>query len=433
MYLVRITDNSLQTVTLSGQQSPILGVTYFPAPGDEETVTETAVIVCEGAASAIQNVVNDIERLLNDAANRTDLLTPKVYVEATAVALGTTYRSEVLGGRVEWSQTPGRHKLDATTNQVELAIIWTRRNYWEASIENEVFLSSGTQSERTGGVDVYNNDNASSSTNWANIASNRIAGVLPTPLRLRILNTSGSAIAPRNYYIALNANSSPASMDCWLLGSEAIGGASASWGAGGINYGNTPAFIFPLSNTLLSQAQGRAFRVLAAFSSVSGSPALRAGVYSSIGGVYAPLVLGREINNSNNNELVDLGAFPIPPGGYNQSTTAAALVIAARAAGAGALTMDFTQLMATDAYRRLEQIGYNTSNNEGVEDDGISGGTYYWDGSNKYPIVKGYYEPILVYPGKAQRLYILFDEGTDFVAGRKMQVRAFYRPRVRTI
>ena len=86
MYLVRITDNSSQTVTLSGQQSPILGVTYFPTPGDEETVTETAVIVCEGAASAIQNAVNDLERLLNDAANRTDLLTPKVYVEATAVA-----------------------------------------------------------------------------------------------------------------------------------------------------------------------------------------------------------------------------------------------------------------------------------------------------------------------------------------------------------
>jgi len=432
MYLVRITDNSLQTVTLSGQQSPILGVTYFPAPGDEETVTETAVIVCEGAASAIQNVVNDIERLLNDAANRTDLLTPKVYVEASATAASSTLRSEVLGGRVEWSQTPGRHKLDATTNQVELAVIWTRRNFWEASIENEVFLSSGTMSERTGGVDVYNNDNASSSTNWVGIASNRIAGVLPTPLRLRILNTAGSALAPRNYYIALNANSSPTSMDCWLLGSESTSGSSQSWGTGGITHGSL-LFTFPLSNTLLSQAQGRAFRVLAAFSSVSGGPTLRAGVYSSIGGVYVPLVLGREINNSANYELVDLGAFPIPPGGYNVSTTAAALVITARAAFAGGLTMDFTQLMATDAYRRLEQIGYNTSNNEGVEDDGISGGTYYWDGSNKYPIVKGYYEPILVYPGKAQRLYILFDEGTDFVAGRKMQVRAFYRPRVRTI
>jgi len=287
-------------------------------------------------------------------------------------------------------------------------------------------------SERVGGVDVYNNDNASSSTNWVGIASNRIAGVLPTPLRLRILNTSGSAIAPRNYYIALNANSSPTSMDCWLLGSESTSGASQSWGVGGITHSSL-LFTFPLSNTLLSQAQGRAFRVLAAFSSVGGGPTLRAGVWSNIGGVYTPLVLGREINNSANYELVDLGAFPIPPGGYNINTTAAALVITARAAFAGGLTMDFTQLMATDAYRRLEQIGYNTSNNEGVEDDGISGGTYYWDGSNKYPIVKGYYEPILVYPGKAQRLYILFDEGTDFVAGRKMQVRAFYRPRVRTI
>ena len=63
----------------------------------------------------------------------------------------------------------------------------------------------------------------------------------------------------------------------------------------------------------------------------------------------------------------------------------------------------------------------------------MSGGVYYWDGTNKIPIVKSYYDPVVVYPGKAQRLYVLFDEGTDFVAGRKMQVRAFYRPRVRTL
>jgi len=36
--------------------------------------------------------------------------------------------------------------------------------------------------------------------------------------------------------------------------------------------------------------------------------------------------------------------------------------------------------------------------------------------------------PLLVYPEKTQRLYVLFDENNAFVAGRQLTVQAWYRP-----
>lgn len=433
MYLVRITDNTLITVTLSGQQSPIVGVTYFPSRGDGQTVTETAVIVCEGSASAIINVINNIEQLFEDAAARLDLLAPKVYVEASVTAALPTRRSEIKSGSVDWSKTPGRHKLDATSNLVELAVIWTRVDWWEASIEDELFLSSGTMSERQGGVDVYNNDNASSSTNWVGINSTRVDGALPAPLRLRILNNAGASISPHNIHIGHNVNSSPGSMDCWLLGSEAVGGASVSWSA---TDHSSLLYVFPLNTTLLGQAQGRYFRALVAFTSATANINLRAGIWGNLGGVYRALRLGKEFNNGvgTANRLMDLGSFPIPPGGYATTTANAAFVISVRSTVPGSLNIDFVNLMATDSFRRLEQIGYNLAVLDGVEDNGVDGGAYAIVSGNKASIVQPYFKPIYVQPRKVQRLYILFDESTtEFVAGRKMKVQAWYRPRVRSL
>ena len=251
-FLLRITDQSA-TVTISGSEYPTIGATYFPSSGDGVTVTETATIICEGTASAIIAQMNRIEGLFADAALRKSNPGPKVYVECAMTGSSGTQRSELQNGIVQWSQAPLRHKLGSTVDTVEIAVIWTRLDWWESSIENELFLSSGTTGEKVGGVDVYNNDNSSSSTNWVGIASNRVDGAMPAPLRLRILNASGGSVAPHNWHIGHNVNSSPSSLDCWLLASEASGGASASWST--ITH-QTLSFIWSLSSTLLSQAQG---------------------------------------------------------------------------------------------------------------------------------------------------------------------------------
>ena len=60
--------------------------------------------------------------------------------------------------------------------------------------------------------------------------------------------------------------------------------------------------------------------------------------------------------------------------------------------------------------------------------DDIDGGAWLLSGSNRLSIVRASGEGLRVFPGRDGRLYILFDEGANFVAGRQMTVQAWYRP-----
>jgi hypothetical protein len=184
--------------------------------------------------------------------------------------------------------------------------------------------------------------------------------------------------------------------------------------------------VFPLSATLLGQAGGRTFRVVAAFTSLTSTANVRAAVGSYISSLYVPQRAGVERRATR--RLLDLGEFAIPPGGYSVANAAAALAITVRSAASGSGTIDFVMLMPTDGYRRLEQVGYSTANGASIEDNEVDGGAYLLSGSDRYPIIKAAGEGLNVYPGRDQRLYILFDEDGAWTAGRQMTVRAWYRP-----
>ena len=422
--ILNISDGTT-TVVLSGT-SPVRGCTYFPVASDNGAyVTESAEVNLSGTATAIRAAVNDIEQLLSDALLRTDNLTPKVYVNYNPLSSGDNFRAEILAGRVVWSENPGLRRLGDTNPTVRVTVIWTRRGWWEGPL-TELYLSSNTQTERIGGVTIYNNDNVGN-TNWVGIASNRVTGTRPAPVKIRITNAAGSTLSWRNFYLANNVNSAPASADVWLLGSEATSpGAAASW-AGGIDHGSR-MWTIPLSATLLGQTQGRRFRVLAAFTSLSNAEYLRASVGSWIGIVYGAQQTGAERLTSAALKLIDLGVFNLPPGGYNVANSSAALVLSVRSSLAGSATLDFVMLMATDSFRQLSQIGYDAANGDSVEDDGIEGGAYLLSGANKLPIVSAAGEPLKVYPEKVQRIYTLFDENAGFTAGRQLTLQAWYRP-----
>lgn len=419
--LLRLTDGTT-TLTLSGSGF-YLGATYFPqAPTNTAAeITETATLVLEGTEAEIRTAVNNIELMLDAARTRADNKAPHVYVEFRPIDSGDIYRSEIIAGAVSWPSAPTKRHLAATLNTVEIAVIWTRRALWQGP-EEEIYLSSSTQTERIGGVTIYNNDNAGS-PNWVGIASYRVNGTRPAPVRIRVTNQSGATLSWRNVYIGNNVFSAPTSADVWLLGSEATGGASQSWAAG-IDH-NTLMWQFSLSATLLGQAQGRTFRALVAFDSISAAAYVRGAVGSYLSSTFAAQRTGKERYGAG--ELVDLGAFPIPPGGYNAANAGAALVVTVRSSSSGTGVIDFVMLLATDSYRKLEQIGYTVANGEGIEDDGIESATYMLSGSNRYPIVRPG-PALLVYPEKAQRLYVLFDENNSFVAGRQMTVQMWYRP-----
>ena len=423
--LLRLTDGTT-TLTLSGSGS-YLGATFWPAsdPGKAQ-ITETVPLILEGTAAAISAAVNDIEQMFVAARLRQELLTPRVFVEFQPIDTAEIRRAEIFDGSVTWAQAPAKRFLAGTLNTVEVAVTIVRSAKWEGTY-TELNLSSSSQTERTGGVTVYNNDNATAtSTNWVGIASNRVAGTQPAPIQLRITNASGATLSWRNFYVGNNVNSAPASADVWLLGSEAVGGAAASWLASTTH--NDLLWVFSLSSTLLGQTLGRPCRVIAAFSSITSGVNLRAGMGGYIGSVYVPIQYNEE-RQSSARKLFDLGELPFPPGGYSAANSAAALAITGRYTGSGNGTIDFVQVMPTDSFRRFQQVNYSAANGDAVEVDDIEGVAYRINGANKNPIVRvsgGL--PLCVFPERDQRLYILFDEDAGFTAGRQMTVRAWYRP-----
>jgi len=419
--LLRITDGTT-ALTLSGS-GVYLGATYFPASkSGTERIGESVPVILEGTDSAIRAAVQDIQQLLRSAANRDKTLTARYFVEYRPVDSGDICRAELFGGDANYSQVPAERSLYNATSTVRVTVTWERAPKWEGP-EEELYLSSSSQSERTGGVSLSINDNAGT-PNWAQIVSSRVKGTQPAPIRLRITNSSGSGLAWRNFYIGVNAYSSPGSADLWLLGSEATGGATSSWAAGTGH--SALQWMIPLNATLLGQTQGRTFRVIGAFTSISATAAVRASVGPYVGGVFDFGRIGPERQNVGG--VIDLGEFPLPPGGYNVANAAAALAITVRAAASGGGTLDFVMLMPTDSYRRLRQNAYTIPNGEAIEDDGVEGGTYWLSGSSRYPTLRSSGAPLMVFPERDQRIYIMADENGAWNAGRAITVRAWYRP-----
>ena len=420
--LLRITDGTT-TLTLSGSGTYI-GATYFPASqSGAERIGESVPVILEGTDSAIRTAVQDIQQLLRAAANRDKTLTARYFVEFRPVDSGDIFRAELFGGDANYSQVPAERSLYNATSTVRVTVTWERAPKWEGP-EEEMYLSSSSQSERTGGVSLTINDNAGT-PNWCGIAAARVKGTQPAPIRLRITNSSGSGATWRNFYIGVNAYSAPGSADLWLLGSEATGGATASWPAGTGH--SALQWLIPLNATLLGQTQGRTFRVIGAFTSISATSAIRASVGPYVGGVFDFGRIGMERQNVGG--VIDLGEFALPPGGYNVANAAVALAITARSPSlSGGGTLDFVMLMPTDSYRRLRQNAYSIPNGDSIEDDGIEGGTYWLSGSSRYPTVRASGAPLMVFPERDQRIYIMADENAAWNAGRAITVRAWYRP-----
>lgn len=416
--LLRLTDGTT-TITLSGSGA-YLGATFFPQsqPGAER-LTESAVLILEGTADAVRAAVQAVDLALRAAPERKRIGAPPLYVEYRPLDTGEIRRAEVFDGGAAWSQVPAERFLAGTLNTVRVTVTWERAAAWQG-VEVELPLASSVHTERTGGVTVT----GAANINYAALTAANILGTRPAPIRLRITNAAGTGLAWRRFHVGLNVFSAPASADLWLLGSEATGGASQSWGAG-VGHSSL-TWLFPLSATLLGQAQGQTFRVLAAFNSLTSSANVRAAVGSYVDSLYVPMRVG--VERAGTRRLLDLGEFPVPPGGYAVANASAALAITVRSSASGSGTINFVMLMPTDGYRKLEQVGYTTANGGSVEDNGIDGGSYGLSGTSRYSIVRGSGAGLRVYPGRNQRLYILFDEDSGWTAGRAMTVQAWYRP-----
>lgn len=459
--LVRLRRGST-VIPLSGGGT-IAGCTYVPRTPDldeqavtsilrdggdvaalaRRNVTESASVILTGTAAAILNQVRALEALFPVEAAARRPASERVYLEFRVQDSGDIYRSEILTGRVEWpSNVPIGPRL--LGGAVEVTLIWQRRYFWEDTTLRAVPLSNGNGNNVTGGLTVYNhNDAGSGHDNYVDIGASAVGGVIPAPARLRLVNISGVSYGLRNLYIGHNVQASPSALNpiveaesSHLAGSN-INDTSASNGSyRRVNWAgdsDTIGFGWTLNAARLAAAKGHAFRVLARFAS---TPASDIFARAWIG--YPPNIPVTELESADEvqlggAQLVDLGLLHLPPVPLD-SSVALVLALSLRSAGGGTVELDFVQLTALDSWRHLQQLGYQISVGDAVVDDGVAGIVYGQEpDGDQIPIYNAFGQPVHLWPNAQQRLMFLWDEGSNMNIARTFSVQVHVRPRRLTV
>ena len=130
----------------------------------------------------------------------------------------------------------------------------------------------------------------------------------------------------------------------------------------------------------------------------------------------------------------DCGAIPVPAADFSSGWSDHTLQLSLYAASSITVDVDFLQLTPTEplSYQKITQRGYSVPNGASVVANGTDGLVYYDSGGVRYPIYVAYGEPVHVWPGVNQRLYILQD-GSGQSISWTMTARAWYRPRRSTL
>jgi hypothetical protein len=234
--LFRITDG---TVVIDLNVSPILTTTYVQQSpevnndvlknlGDGDllavptwaNVVETLELLITGAsATAVRDSIRSIEALLDTARqNRLTWRGTRVWLEVQYDQDSSVWwRSEILAGRLSH-----KHAADQIWKaKLETALIITRRYFWEGPETQVQMSSAGTGTPTTGYVTVYNDDDATANTNWFQIAAAQVDGVIPSPLKLEVLNNTGAMVPLQSMHLGNYVHMDAANIDPILRGSDA--------------------------------------------------------------------------------------------------------------------------------------------------------------------------------------------------------------------
>lgn len=451
-HAISLSDGTL-TVDLFDTSAPGAFVTEWDlqSEGDDRestpTVGDTLVLAIVGTTVAeIQTIVRNIETLLYWSSRRALTgSTDRVFLTVQWDGEASAWRSLVMGGRLEVLGAPatiGQKKVRA-----ELSI--TRMNWWEGP-EVQLTLTNTSASNNTSGLTLYNHhDTGTNHVNYFDVDAAEATGSLPSPVKLELKNTSGGNISPFRLFLSTNGFSSPTTFDAVLEAeTDSSGGtpttqATASNGQTSrvtMTDGGTGALVFTIPAATVAAAAGRRFRVLLVLDYMNTYGILaRASIYDSTNTWV--LAEGPDVRISRGatsvfTGIIDLGSFALPPVGTGSGWGALALRISFQApSGQGStnLDLDFVQITSTDSYRVIEYVGPAVANNTLLVDNGYDNIAYLDVSGVKYPFLNGRGDTLSLMPGKEQRIRVLFDEQMTYTAGRTWAVRAWTRPRRRSI
>lgn len=420
-HVLSITDN---TTTVSLTTSGVFLTQYTPAAPnitgapnyDYEPVTETIELMpYAGNTSALQAVVNGIDWLLEKARLRQENVSePQVYLQLQVDGESDTYRSEILYGRLELQDGAmavwGNYQIPARLHI-------TRRPYWEGP-RTELSISTSGNSAGTGGKPITN-----TAANWIQIASAQVGGVLPTPIELALTNNGASGVGYSNFYMGVNATSSPSTFT-----NSYSGGSTTLSLVSGIYTGQITVAI---SAAQMALTRGKPFKIFARFTTQTASvyckPILR-----DVNNLM-PLVEGDEVYmplSSAGTRWIDFGSLPLPPGGYSTAWTDTNLNFYFRSSSAASITINVARLLAMDSYQYIVQRGFTVGSGSVMTFDNIEY-LFHQQGQSIYSVRTE--KPLMIFPNTTQRVNIMFDEGSSSDTAKTLSVQAYYRKRRLTI
>lgn len=378
-------------------------------------ITESLEIMFVASSGPnLQTAINAVEKLLVAARFRQDKPNafPRVYLQLQVDGEASSWRAEIIEGRLR----PGADVLRLWPNFKAGYTLMVTHRAWEGP-RKELSISTSGNSAGTGGKPITN-----SASNWIQIASSQVVGVLPTPLELALTNNGGAGVGYRNFYLGNNAFSGTGLTHGYSGGSVTL---SAS---GGVYTGQ---ITVALSAAQMQLTDGRAFKIFARFTTQTASVYCKV-VLKDIFNLL-PLAEGDEIYlplASAGSRWVDLGVLPLPPGGYSTGWTDTNLNFVFRAASAASMTLNVARILGLDSYQYIVQRGYTVDAGGTMTFDNIEG-LFHSGGQPIYSVRSE--KPLMVFPGVTQRVNIMFDEGSSSDTAKTLSVQAYIRERRLTV
>lgn len=409
--ILKITDGTTEVILHNDGGSPSVGLAgarYIPTEGSGDTVTETIEQVFTGSTTNMLTQMNRVRRLLAQAAEaQVDPGVPKVYVHYD-VYTGDLWRSELVSGQLVWSTDRHMRQLQETSTLGEMAIVITRLNYWEKPTTETLFE---TGSIYNGPTSPYNA-----------ITMTAPSGDQPTPIKVEIENFNAD-LSARNFYLTMDSFSGLTTNQHLLTS----GAGAASWSSAPDH--DTLLWTLAIPSAVIGKLAGMSVNVVAGFTSLPANIYIRATLYNLIAGsLYVPLDNGGEKFTADR-KLHNLGTVQFPKLANGNLVMAISLY---STAASGSATLSFVQI--TPARRALHlRLDDDWADGDLVTYDGENDVAYYDNGVSWDSTVSAEGGPLLAWPGRTNRLFILFDEAASFSGSRQMIVAISARPRRKTL
>lgn len=421
------------------------------------TIIESFRVRVTGAnVAALATNINAIERLLLVEAGRRRATQQgqRVFMTYKPSGGATTFRSEVLSGRVELlPRSLAVWQWDALDTEIRVYI--ERRYYWEYNSEVQLTLSNGNGTDDTAGLAIFNNGDAVGSSptkrhNHVEIDAAEAAGILPCPIRLAITNTYGTAM--RRIYMAHKAQGTPASFVHILeaedatLGTGVANAVDANASAGDVsNVTNVPAaertlFTWTISATQAGYVLSQWIRPLLRFSTLPSNATINARFKLTDSTTGAVIAQTDYQLLSSADYLQALPTLELSPNLQGQAAPGEMkLILSAKdSAATGDFGLDFVQLSPVESgngFRFLKPIDETLVSVPAttglITDDGIDGAVRI---ESRQGIYRGFGGPLMLIPNALQRLYFLWDLSSAAAPGAATAtIQAFIRPRKLTV